>query len=244
MTAQQRRRDKRIQHILETAIAILASDGLEGLTIQRLAAALDYTPGALYRYFESKDAILLGVQRLALEGFATVFEQARHLGRAVSDRAGLDDHVAATVELQAIFEAYVALAVEQPVRFALIASAMADPRQLVSDEDSGAILPPFLELLQGVAGSLIAATPQADPALAFDRTVALMSGLMGVLTLRKVKRLAPVLLDVHRIARVHFRATMLGFGVAAETLDRAESTLKAAVGDGLTLHLLPQPEAP
>jgi len=239
MTTQQRRRDKRIQHILEMAITILATDGLEGLTIQRLASALDYTPGALYRYFASKDAILLGVQRLAIEGFVEVFESARQLGRAVADRAELVDPDAAVVELWALYHAYVAVAMEQPVRFALIASSMADPRQLVGDEDSAAILPPFLEALQPVITAIAAASPQSDPAEAFDRTVALMSGLMGVLTLRKVKRLAPVLLDVHRIARVHFRAMVLGFGVSSQQLDRTEALMDAAVGDTPILQLHP-----
>ena len=240
MTPRQKRRTQRIQDILETAMAILATGGLEALTIQKLAEELDYTPGALYRYFDSKDAILLGVQRLAIESFSTVFGHARALARRVAARTAADPHRAAVLELQALYAAYRQLAIEQPVRFSLIASSMADPRQLVSDEDSAQILPPFLELLRLVVEPLQRAT-DANDAESLDRTIALMSSLMGVLTLHKVRRLDPHTFDVHRLTRLTFRAMLGGWGVSKETLDFAETALAQTLGEESILDQLPMP---
>jgi AcrR family transcriptional regulator len=47
-----------ISSILATAIAIADAEGLEALSMQRIASELDYTPMALYRYMPSKAHLL------------------------------------------------------------------------------------------------------------------------------------------------------------------------------------------
>ena len=60
-----RRREANLERIVEAAARLVEEDGLEGLSMARLAEAADYTAGALYRYVESKDALLaLLVQRI------------------------------------------------------------------------------------------------------------------------------------------------------------------------------------
>jgi AcrR family transcriptional regulator len=49
------------EKILRAALAIVGEDGLEGLTIRRLATALGVTPMAVYRHFENKAEITLGL---------------------------------------------------------------------------------------------------------------------------------------------------------------------------------------
>jgi AcrR family transcriptional regulator len=44
--------------ILETALAVVEEDGLEALSMRRLAQELDVWPMSLYRYFQDKDALL------------------------------------------------------------------------------------------------------------------------------------------------------------------------------------------
>jgi AcrR family transcriptional regulator len=43
--------------ILKAALKIMGSEGLEALSMRSLADAVDLTPGALYRYFSSKDEV-------------------------------------------------------------------------------------------------------------------------------------------------------------------------------------------
>ena len=46
------------ERILDAAVAVVADEGLDALSMRRLAQALDVWPMALYRYFEDKDALL------------------------------------------------------------------------------------------------------------------------------------------------------------------------------------------
>jgi AcrR family transcriptional regulator len=43
--------------ILKAALKIVESEGLEALSMRSLADAVEFTPGALYRYFASKDEV-------------------------------------------------------------------------------------------------------------------------------------------------------------------------------------------
>ena len=70
-TPRARRRQARFKAILDAAMDLLVTDGLDGLTIHQLAKAVDYTPGALYHYFASKDAIIAELQ---LQIFATIHD--------------------------------------------------------------------------------------------------------------------------------------------------------------------------
>jgi len=47
--------------IVEAALKIVGSDGVDALSMRSLADAVELTPGALYRYFESKDDVMEAV---------------------------------------------------------------------------------------------------------------------------------------------------------------------------------------
>ena len=49
------------ERIVEAAIALLDSEGLDAFTMRRLADELDTAAGSLYRHFESRDAVLVAV---------------------------------------------------------------------------------------------------------------------------------------------------------------------------------------
>lgn len=57
--------------VLETALAIIDEDGLEGLSIRRLGDALGVNGASLYHHFQGKDDILVGVAELALADVRT-----------------------------------------------------------------------------------------------------------------------------------------------------------------------------
>lgn len=52
---------------LETALRIIDDEGLEELSIRRLAGELNVNGASLYHHFRNKDEILLGAAKLALE---------------------------------------------------------------------------------------------------------------------------------------------------------------------------------
>lgn len=65
-TPRERRHDLNRQKILDTARKLILTDGLEGLSIRKLAEQVDYSPSAIYKYYESKEEIF---QALREEGW-------------------------------------------------------------------------------------------------------------------------------------------------------------------------------
>ena len=61
--SQQERREE----ILDATLQIISEHGVEGATVTRIAAAVGLTPGALYRHFESRAALIAEANKLANE---------------------------------------------------------------------------------------------------------------------------------------------------------------------------------
>ena len=58
---------ERREEILKVTLELLGQYGLEGTTVSRIARAVGLTPGALYRHFDSRDALIDEANRLASE---------------------------------------------------------------------------------------------------------------------------------------------------------------------------------
>ena len=71
-TTERRERDKAEMRdkICRAAMKLFLDEGFENTSIRRIAAAIEYTPGAIYSYFEDKDAILFALHE---EGFDKLF---------------------------------------------------------------------------------------------------------------------------------------------------------------------------
>ena len=74
----ERERQATQQAILQAALEIAALEGWQAVTIRRVAELIEYSPSAIYKYFEDKEAILhtlllqgFGQMRAALEQVAT-----------------------------------------------------------------------------------------------------------------------------------------------------------------------------
>jgi AcrR family transcriptional regulator len=54
----ERRRQKVRDTILSAAERVFANEGVDGLSIRRLAEDIDYSPAAIYKYFDSKSSLI------------------------------------------------------------------------------------------------------------------------------------------------------------------------------------------
>jgi AcrR family transcriptional regulator len=61
-TPQERRSEQTRVEILDTALKMIVETGLGGLSIRALADRIDYTPGALYTYFDTKEQLIDSVR--------------------------------------------------------------------------------------------------------------------------------------------------------------------------------------
>lgn len=62
--------------ILEAAARLVESDGIDGFTIRAVAQAVGYSPGAMYEYFDSKEAILTALYFGGTDGLGGFCERA------------------------------------------------------------------------------------------------------------------------------------------------------------------------
>lgn len=107
MSTRQRRNDRIRQEILTEARTIIAESGADGLSVRALADRVDYSPGALYKYFQNKDDLLDAVR-------AGGFQQ-------LSDRIlAIPTGQNAVARIVEAGEVYLAFATEHPEQYFLM----------------------------------------------------------------------------------------------------------------------------
>jgi len=210
-----RRHDANLTRILDAAMDLVAEGGLEALSMARLAGAVDYTPGALYRYFDSKDALLAQLVSQVLE------EAQGFLSRA---QAALPQGSFPLTRVFALAHGYRAFARERPHSFGLLAMTMAEPRVLLREEAHAEPVTKrvmaTLELLALALGDA-EATGQLDDGDVAERTVCLFATLQGLLQLHKQARFAPGVLELDRLVPIATRTLLIGWGAKVRAADAA-----------------------
>ncbi len=238
----ERKRELRAEAILDRAAAIVATEGIERLTLQHVAGALGYVPAALYRYFGSKDALLAALQRRAIGEVHRGFAASQAALSARAHRASPP-----TAALAALLEAarfYLALPAALPDAWRLIAILLGDPRPLLSDDESRRTAPLLLAFLGDVrllferaadAGALGRADPiepKRDPrSRSLERTLVFWSALQGALALEKARRIALELPDASRVGMAATTALLAGWGAQPEAVRRAERYLDSTTDE-------------
>ena len=106
VTASSRRRGRNRQAILNAALALIEASGVDGWSMRELGDRVEYTPGALYRYFDSKAELLAALTSEAME-------QLR------SRMAGCSAGGGPLARLEKLGLTYLAFAAEQPTLFRL-----------------------------------------------------------------------------------------------------------------------------
>lgn len=217
----ERRREANLLKILDAAMGLITEGGFAALSMSRLADRCDYTPGALYRYFASKDMLLSAlvsrtldeVQQTLSEGIARLPEE-RPLARVF-----------------ALCASYRRFSEEQPHKFALIATSFTDPEKLLTSPQSAApVVRATIETLSSLGDALAAAekTGMLRPGSVIDRSLLVFTSTQGVLQMHKQARVAPHLIDVERLSAAVVRALLMGWGADGAAVDAAHDEALAA----------------
>ncbi len=220
-----RRRAKRRDALLDHAMAIVEESGVAGLTIAGLAKHAGAAVGALYRYFDSKQSVIAGLQVRAVRRLAA-FQQER-LATASARLDGADETVAALARVWVVFTTWMAFAEAEPVLFRLVDSSLSDPDPVLSDAlateveaATRSVLAPCAELIEHAVGAR--ALDEGDSLL---RTTTLWAGLHGISHFRKRDRLVPDSLHAARLEQSLLRGCLVGWGASPQTLEEAVGTL-------------------
>jgi len=214
-TPRERRHDENLRRILDEAMRQVEEGGFGALSVNKLADAVDYTPGALYRYFGSKDALLSALIERILG------EVRDDLGRA---QAALPVSAPPLAQVWTLVDGYRAFAKREPHRFGLLAMSLAEPRVLLREQAAAQpVMAMLMSAMQPLAEAIAAAARAGQLAAgdAAERTICVFAFLQGVLPLRKRSRHVPRVLDVDRLVAQGTRALLIGWGAKGRAVDAA-----------------------
>lgn len=197
-----RRRQARIDELLDEGLLLVAEEGLDALTVARLARRMDWTKGAMYRYFRGKDELVAALNARVLDRWSQAAREAVE---------GLD---APLDRLEALVGSLRLASAREPHAFGMVALTMADPRNLVADPADAVHIPQMMGLLRLVTVELERAhhdgllTP-GDP---LARALRLVFSLIGVLQLRKLERFGRATFSADAHADAVFKDYLAAWG--------------------------------
>jgi AcrR family transcriptional regulator len=233
----QRRRADTKRAIVDAAMARLGAQGLEGLTMRRLARDLGCTEPALYRYFASKDALLAALTREVVDRLGALLERADAAARQRASEGAL-----ALVRVVLGAEVYAAVMRERAGEAALLTLVLGDPRYLV-DRDASAPTVEAVGRLLGRVERWVLAAQEAGALEAGDaraRSVRLWTAAHGAAQLRKFDRFGVPHLQVARVRHGFLSDLLRAWGAdpsaVAAALEAADAAARLVVSEPLLLE--------
>lgn len=206
----QRKREARKANFVDLAYSIVEKEGLDRLTMPKLAQAADVAVGGLYRYFSNKEALIAALQiRASVEYRAFVDAQ-----------LSVESAPGPVATILAIAGSWRAFALHAPEQFQLLDGSLSSPEALLSDSEAQEVatsLQPVFErcaahFQEAVEAELL--TP-GDPML---RTFALWAAIHGVGHFHKRDRIMPESLHATAVRQELVQSLLVGWGASRDQL--------------------------
>jgi AcrR family transcriptional regulator len=207
---------------LRTARRLVSAEGLDALTMQRMADELGCAVGTIYTYFPSKSALIAEVQREAIEKLMTSYL----LARADLDRSlrRADATKTALSRLVGFGRFWITTTTAFPEESQLLQSLMAEVRPSVDQADAMRVLPAAMRLLDFARACFddAAAADALTVGDGMERAVILAAALNGVLLTSKLSVWDEELLDAHRLAHRLLIDLLVGWGADRKAVSNAD----------------------
>lgn len=238
----ERNRLERHRSFLRTARAVVAAEGLEALTMQRLAVENDCAVGTAYTYFPSKSALVAELQREAIETLTESYLLFRARFEGSIAAAETSAPVVALAHLVGFGRFWVATFDTFPEEARFLQLLMSEPgTSVITDDDISRVLPSATRLLDHArtAFKQAATIGVLEPGDAMERTIVLAAALNGMLLLDRLARVDPTMFDGSRLA---FRTTndlLRSWGADADALAAATDRIAALAASGPLAPPLP-----
>ena len=223
---------------------MVSDDGVDRLTMQRMADDLDCAVGTIYTYFSSKDALLAELQRLAIDRITESYRllQAR-VDPQLDERAD-DEAEAALARLVLGLRFWVSSAQVYPEESNLF-RALTTRRTRISDDEAANMLPSAWQLFALGATNVQTAIDAGaiTPGNAAERMVTAAAALGGVLLLEGIAHFDPDLFAGRTLALRFVDDVLRGWGADADRLVAASALADALLLEGPLVPDVPGIEA-
>lgn len=207
-----RTRQRKESAIIAVAMRLVEEDGIEAVTVGRIAAAMDWSVGTMYRYFPSKDALFGALHTRILSEYGRALTL--HLANFNADP------IAAVVEC---VRYSVRWFLGRPDHWALIGMGLAHPRTLMDDESAQPMVREAIQVVRIAVKPIDEATTSGllNEGDAVVRALVLWAHVQGILQMRKLTRFPSVGLDIDAVLHAGIGAILLGWGAPPAVVDRA-----------------------
>jgi len=220
-------RDARIDWILDAALEIVVHEGLAAMTTPRLAKVIGYTPAALYRYFDSKEALLLALETRTAERFYADFFAAFAKAREGSTNSRTPK-VQALAEIVRLARTYATVAAAEPKRFQLVSTLVTGDRSWIQGSSADRLREQFRPRVVEVIGYFFEAEQVGAlaPGDAVRRAMTLWVALHAILAATPMAAAHRDLLDIEGMRQELVRALLVGWGAAPSDVAAATTDLE------------------
>ena len=188
------RRARRRDELTRAATELVSEHGLEGLTMQALAARVDCAVGTIYTYFPSKSALLATLMSDAVQLLLDTYHSASSRWDDQLTVVGPD--VASLARILAFTGLFVDSRELHPEEFRFLQMLITTPESLIDPDDVASVLPSSLSFLAEVHGLIEAAvaTGSLQPPLGDDdglrRTLRWTGAMHGALLVSNVAQVS------------------------------------------------------
>ena len=141
MGIREERRNERQLAVLDAAMDIIEKEGVQAVTIAAVAAHIGASVGGMYRYFPTKKAIFVALQRRSIHRFKAFMMAALASGR----------NQAPLIRIRIAFESWASFHQAQPQHFRLLDEFLSSPYRALTDEQAEAVQQELMELMNMIA---------------------------------------------------------------------------------------------
>lgn len=225
------RRAQRREDVLDAAMRIIVGEGLVALTIQRLAKATGASVGGLYRYYESKEAVVAALQLRAIGVFADV--QREELVRGAEFLASrsnmLQPHAASLFSALVSITSYLRFERREPERHRLFDAFLSASEATLPDAAAQEVDAAIRPLIASIAARLDDAADcgALSPGDGVQRTYVVWAAMHGLDHFRKRDRIMPARLRVAVLREQTLLGLFSGWGADRDRFTEAYAQLAA-----------------
>jgi len=209
-----------MREILGAALDLACEGGLDNLTLHALAARMERSVAAVYRYFPSKEAVIGELQRLVATHIRLInIDTARRIDAWAEDK-GLTPAAQALARLIGAGQAYELFAAEAPAEFGLLTHYLGSSREELPERDVEAVLTTARGSLDRLAEDFEAAAKAGalTPGNARERTLIHWGALQGVIQIIRVLKRGGGWTATDDLADATLRNLLRGWGGDAELI--------------------------
>lgn len=234
-----RNRQRRAEAFLATGLRIVTEEGIDALTMARLAAELDTAVGSVYRYYASKDELVAAIQAHAIGRLHRSHDRSvEPVTAAVAARLGDDDLPVALVRLVVLGRWFCAAAERYPEEVRLLQTVSARRASTLSPAAATGLVPPTMALVAAVSTTIDAAVAAggARPGDGLGRAILWLMAFGGVFVGDDLEQYVPGVLGGGRLLRRLNADLLVGWGVAPEVVERVEQAVDDLAGTPPLVH--------